>query len=75
MDKLPDPARSRFMAITLLRLIATLLIAGGIIIAFGQLDWVDSDYAMPIGIAMSAIGIVVLVVMIPRLTRRWRSKD
>ncbi|MEQ1726478.1 MAG: hypothetical protein ABL882_11195 [Sphingopyxis sp.] len=69
----PDPARARFAVISAARIIAAILIAFGIVVAYGRLDWIDAAIALPLGIGMIAIGIIDMIVVIPMLVRRWRS--
>ncbi|MEK6542715.1 MAG: hypothetical protein AABZ45_11435 [Pseudomonadota bacterium] len=70
-----DPARTRFLAISLLRLVATLLIVFGIVIAAGRIDWIDEGVALYVGIFMVGIGLFDMIVFVPMLTRRWRSGE
>lgn len=70
-----DPARSRFAILSLLRMFAAALIAIGMIIAYGRLDPIADDLAMPIGIALIAAGLIDIIIVVPMLTRRWRSPD
>lgn len=73
VPKAPDPARSRFAALTLLRLGAIALIAFGAALAAGRVAWVDAGLAFPIGLIMVGIGLFDMIVFVPLLTRRWRS--
>lgn len=68
-----DPARSRFFAITGLRIIAIALIATGTAMAAGRIAWVDPGVALPIGIIMIGAGLFDLIVIVPKLVRRWKS--
>lgn len=68
-----DPARSRFFAITALRLSAALLISFGLVIAFGETGWTDPASGRVIGLAMAAVGAIDLLLFVPMLIRRWRS--
>lgn len=73
--KATDPARSRFAALTLLRLCAIALIAFGAALAAGRVAWVDAGLAFPIGLVLVGVGLFDLIVFVPMLVRRWRSSD
>ncbi len=70
-----DPARQRFLIISLLRLMAMIFIAAGILALVGRMPGLDASMQKPLGIALAAIGLIDLVVLVPLLTRRWRSGD
>lgn len=73
MTDAPDRARQRFAALTALRFAAALLVILGMAIATESLDLVGPDLAMPVGSALIIVGTLDLMVIIPMLTRRWRS--
>lgn len=75
MTEPADPARQRFAALSLMRLVAAALIAMGIVIAYGRIDAVPADVAMPLGLALIAAGLIDIIIVIPMLTRRWRSPE
>lgn len=70
-----DPARNRFALLSVLRMAAAALIAMGIVVAYGRLDSISADMALPLGLALIAAGLIDIIVVIPMLTRRWRSPD
>jgi hypothetical protein len=66
-------APARFAILSALRLIAALMIAGGILLAFGDNQWLGEDIRLPVGLILIGIGMVDLLWMVPMLARRWRS--
>ena len=69
----PDPAKARFAILMVLRFSAALMIMFGTVLAFGQTDWLDRDIARWLGYVLIAVGFIDLAVVVPMLTRRWRS--
>ena len=67
-------AKKRFFAITALRIGAAFFIAFGIIIAFGNNQWLGQGVRVPVGLGLTLVGIVDYIVIIPMLARRWRSR-
>lgn len=70
-----DPARRRFAILSLLRLMAAAMIAVGIVIAAGRIDWVDNAIVLPLGLGLIGVGLADMLLIVPILTRRWRSRD
>lgn len=68
-------ARLRFMMLSLLRFIAAGSILTGILLAMNRLAAVPHEVGQPMGYALVAVGLVDLLLVIPFLTRRWRSRD
>lgn len=68
-------AKRRFFAITAIRISAAFFIAFGIIIAFGNNQWLGADIRVPVGLGLTMVGIVDYIVIIPMLARRWRSRQ
>ena len=68
-------ARSRFIALTLLRFSAAILIILGMAVALERIGFIGPDVAKPIGVVLIAIGAFDLLFFVPMLTRRWRSND
>ncbi len=68
-----DPARTRFFMLMALRIVAVVLVVFGVMLTIGELTAVSPDIARPLGIALMGIGIVDLFVILPMMTRRWRS--
>ena len=73
MTTQPDPARARFMALTMLRFAAALLVSFGLVIALGNRDWLAPRTGLIVGMVMVAVGLFDLLILVPRLLRRWRS--
>ncbi len=71
----PDPARSRFAILSAVRLTAAIMVGAGIVIAFGEREFVSEAVKMPLGLGLIAIGFIDLLVLVPMLTRRWRSQQ
>jgi Na+/phosphate symporter len=67
-------APARFAILTVVRLSAAAMIAGGILIAFGDNQWLGEDVRVPVGIGLILIGIVDMLLVVPMLARRWRSQ-
>jgi hypothetical protein len=67
-------APARFAILSVLRLGAAAMIAGGIIVAFGDNQWLSENVRVPVGIALILTGIVDMVWLVPMLARRWRSQ-
>jgi hypothetical protein len=68
-------APARFVILTIVRLMAAAMIAAGILIGFGENQWLGEDIRVPVGIALILIGIVDMVWLVPMLARRWRSRQ
>ncbi len=68
-------APARFAILSVLRLVAAAMIAGGILIAFGDNQWLGEDVRVPAGIVLIGIGIIEMVWVVPMLARRWRSPE
>lgn len=64
-----DPARKRFLAITLLRLSGALLVMFGLVIAAGRFE------SLPrlAGIVMVIVGAIDFALVPVLLARRWRT--
>lgn len=69
----PDSAPMRFAIISGARLLAALMIVGGIVIGFGDRAFVDEALKLPVGIALIIAGFVDMLLVVPWLIRRWRS--
>jgi ABC-type enterobactin transport system permease subunit len=69
----PDPARARFLVLTLLRVVSALMIGGGVLVAFGDNQWLAEDIRVPVGAALVIIGFIDMIWLVPTLARRWRS--
>jgi hypothetical protein len=67
-------APGRFAILSVLRLVAAAMIAGGILVAFGDNQWLGEDVRVPAGIVLILIGIADMVWLVPMLARRWRSQ-
>lgn len=68
-------AKKRFFVITAIRISAAFFIAFGIIIAFGNNQWLGQGVRVPVGLGLTLIGLVDYIVIIPMLARRWRSRQ
>lgn len=64
-----DPAKARFVAISLIRLSGALFVLLGVLIAEGRiaLPW-------PVGAALAVAGVFDVFVMPVILARRWKSR-
>lgn len=67
-------ARTRFIMLSLLRFIAAAAILFGIVLAFDKLSAVPHEIGQPMGYALVGVGLIDLLLVIPFLARRWRSK-
>ena len=65
--------RQRFIAITLIRVMAAVMIALGFIIAYGANDWLADGTRQIVGLALVAVGFIDLLLVVPLLAQRWRS--
>ena len=72
-DRAPDRAKARFIMLSLLRFTAAAMVFGGMILAFGSRNYIAQEVSKPLGYALIIIGFLDLVVVVPLLTRRWRS--
>ena len=68
-----DPARARFFLLTALRIAAVAFILFGVLIASQRVAGFAGDSALYLGTAMALIGFAELFILVPFLTRRWRS--
>lgn len=75
MTETNDPAKARFIALSAMRVIAALLILAGVVMAFGNRVWIDSETDRIAGFILIAVGFFDLLVLMPMLVRRWKSKD
>lgn len=69
----PDPAKARYLVLMVLRFTAALMVMFGVVLAFGDRDWVDPAIARPLGYVLIVTGVIDLTVVVPMLVRRWRS--
>jgi hypothetical protein len=74
MSNSPDPARSRFLILTVMRFAAAILVMLGILLAYDRVSWVDPAISAPLGYVLIAVGIADLLLVVPMLARRWRSE-
>lgn len=68
-----DPAKSRYIALMALRIMATVMIVGGIILAFGERQWLEPETQRILGYGLMAVGFFDLLIVIPIVIRRWKS--
>lgn len=68
-----DPAKSRYIALMALRIMATVMIVGGIILAFGERQWLEPETQRMLGYGLMAVGFFDLLIVIPMVIRRWKS--
>lgn len=68
-----DKAPARYAILSVLRLLAVAMIGGGMLVAFGENEWLAGDIRVPAGLAIIGVGLVLLLWAIPTLRRRWRS--
>ena len=68
-----DPAKSRYIALMALRIMATVMIVGGIILAFGERQWLEPETQRMLGYGLMAVGFFDLLIVIPIVIRRWKS--
>lgn len=71
MSRNPDPARSRFLILSLVRLAGAFLMPFGIVIASGRL----AGWPATLGIVLVAAGAFGFAVAPRLLARRWRSPE
>jgi hypothetical protein len=71
----PDAAKARFFVITGLRGAAALMIVAGMIIGFGEREFIDPVIRLPVGLALIGVGLIDLLVVVPLLIRKWRSQQ
>jgi hypothetical protein len=71
----PQSDKGRFLTITATRIIAVLMITGGLILAFGEREFLDPSIGFPVGLGLIGMGFVELFVVVPFLIRRWRSPE
>lgn len=73
-----DPAMARYFAMTATRIGASVLMVFGIILLAGNARWADQLIGQTgtqiAGFACVIAGMLVLVLVLPRLARRWRSE-
>jgi hypothetical protein len=69
----PQTGKGRFFALSAARILTVLLIAGGMVFAFGEREFLDPAIGFPLGLIMIAVGFIGLFLIIPKLTRRWRT--
>jgi hypothetical protein len=69
----PSTDKARFFTITLLRIASVLMIAGGLILAFGEREFLDPAIGYPLGLFLIVNGFVDLFIVVPMLIRRWRT--
>jgi hypothetical protein len=70
-----DPAQARYLALALMRVLAALMIVGGMVLAFGERTWFDAETDKIAGYALMALGFFDLLVLMPILIRRWKSGE
>ena len=51
-----DPAKGRYIALMALRIMATVMIVGGIILAFGERQWLEPETQRMLGYGLMAVG-------------------
>lgn len=68
-----DPAKGRYIALMALRIMATVMIVGGIILAFGERQWLEPETQRILGYGLMAVGFFDLLIVIPIVIRRWKS--
>jgi hypothetical protein len=73
-----DPAMARYFTMTATRIGASLLMVLGIILLAGNARWADrligQTGSQVVGFACVIAGMLVLLLVLPRLARRWRSE-
>ena len=68
-----DPAKNRYIMLMALRVAATLMIVGGIVLAFGERQLLEPETQRIAGYLLMAVGFFDLLVVIPMMIRRWKS--
>lgn len=68
-----DPARSRYMVLMAMRGIATLMIVAGVVLAFGDRQWLEPETQRMLGYGLLLVGFFDLLVAVPMMLRRWKS--
>ena len=68
-----DAARSRFLAIGLIRLTGVFILMFGILVTLGRIGGLHGDAAKWLGLAISALGLVQTSVVPLWLARLWAS--
>ena len=68
-----DPAKNRYIMLMALRVAATLMIVGGIVLAFGDRAFLEPETQRIAGYLLMAVGFFDLLVVIPMMIRRWKS--
>ena len=68
-----DPAKNRYIMLMALRVAATLMIVGGIVLAFGDRSFLEPETQRIVGYLLMAVGFFDLLVVIPMMIRRWKS--
>lgn len=68
-----DPAKNRYIVLMALRIAATLMIVGGIILAFGDRAFLEPETQRIVGYMLMAVGFFDLLIVIPMMIRRWKS--
>jgi hypothetical protein len=69
----PQSDKGRFFTIAVARLIAAALVMAGMILAFGEREFLDPSISLPLGLILIGVGFVALFLVVPFLIRRWRS--
>ncbi len=68
-----DPARNKYIVLMALRVAATLMIVGGIVLAFGERQLLEPETQRIVGYLLMAVGFFDLLIVIPMMIRRWKS--
>jgi type VI protein secretion system component VasK len=68
-----DPARSRYMVLMAMRAVATLMIVAGVVLAFGERQWLEPETQRMLGYGLLLVGFFDLLVVVPMMLRRWKS--
>ena len=68
-----DPARNKYIVLMALRIAATAMIVGGMLMAFSDRQWFEPETQRIIGYLLMAVGFFDLLVVIPMMIRRWKS--
>lgn len=70
-----DPAQSRYFILMGLRILATVTIVAGLILAFGDRRWMQPETQVGLGYGLMLVGFFDLLVILPFAIRRWRTPD
>ncbi|MFM6852915.1 MAG: hypothetical protein ACKOUM_02410 [Sphingopyxis sp.] len=68
-----DPARARFMLLMMMRLSAAALVVAGVVLGFSAISPLNPDDGRVVGIALISFGLIELAVVVPLMTRQWRT--